>query len=166
MSGLWLHFPAGALALFSALCWLLFRPASLVVEKWYSATKPRTFTRHPDQPPIPRKKKKMTWASHWLDGLRSHVRCWANHSVAGGGPLWLLLPCPQGRRPAKLERGGLEGGTEWDLTDMKLSRFKILFCLVIWHRSCNAALFCFFCYKLVICSVKTLNNYASQVCNT
>lgn len=45
MSGLWLHFAAGALAL-SSLCWLLFRPASLVLENGYSSTKPHMLTLH------------------------------------------------------------------------------------------------------------------------
>lgn len=60
MSGLWLHFAAGALALFASLRWLLFRPASLVVEKWYSSIKPPTFTpHHPDQSQVPRKRSEI-----------------------------------------------------------------------------------------------------------
>lgn len=50
MSGLWLHFTAGALALSSSLYWLLFRLASLVVENGYNRTSPHTFDPHsPDE---------------------------------------------------------------------------------------------------------------------
>lgn len=70
MSGVWLHFTAGDLALSSSLCWLLFSPASLV-ENAYSSAKTHTLPPHHPDPQgiavsqIPRKSPEIH--ADWMD---------------------------------------------------------------------------------------------------